>query len=103
MTVYSVTAGLQPPALSVASSPVGELTDLARSAGMSLDQLITTINAAVAASGRVAPDLPVDEVVQRIADQRKKAERSTPPPQPTTARAPGGSTGSEGRLLDVVL
>jgi hypothetical protein len=136
MTVYAVTAGQQPPALSVASSPVGELrtrvltavagtlnttvadvqgrmragqalSDLARSAGMSRDQLVTTINAAVAASGRVTPELPVDELVQRIADQRKRTDRSAPPPQRDSRRfgdrVGGHGGGTEGRLLDVEL
>lgn len=132
MTVYSVTAGLQPPALSVASSPVGELrttvlsavagtlntsvadvqgrlrsgqslADLARTVGMSRDELVATISTAVAGSGRVNPDLPVDEVVHRIADQRKRSERSPSATRPP--RGPGGEGGerTEGRLLDVLL
>jgi lambda repressor-like predicted transcriptional regulator len=132
MTVYSVTAGLQPAALSVASSPVGELrttvlsavagtlntsvadvqgrlrggqtlADLARTAGLSRDQLVATINAAVSASGRVSTDLDVDQVVHRIADQRKKTERTSPAPQRTGGRSPDHGTGSQGRLLDVEL
>jgi len=130
MTVYSVTAGLQPPAMSVASSPVGALrttvlsavagtlntsvadvqgrlragqtlADLARSVGMSRDQLVATINAAVTASGNVAPDLPVDEVVQRIADQRKKAERTSPGPRRAAGRSDRQAEGTEGHLLDI--
>jgi hypothetical protein len=132
MTVYSVTAGLQPPALSVASSPVGELrttvlsavagtlntsvadvqgrlragqslADMARAVGMSRDQLAATINAAVTATGRVSPDLDVDEVVQRIADQRKKTDRTSQGPQRSGGRIPSQSAGTEGRLLDIEL
>jgi hypothetical protein len=136
MTVYSVTAGLQPPALSVASSPVGalrtmvlsavagtlntsvadvqgrlragqSLTELARTAGLSRDELVASINAAVQASGRVAPDLAVDEVVQRIADQRKRSDRASPAHDRATPRATprttGESAGALGRLLDVEL
>lgn len=132
MTVYSVVAGLQPAALSVASSPVGDLrttvlsavagtlntsvadvqgrlragqslADLARTAGMSRDELVATLNAAVTATGRVTPDLPVDEVVQRIADQRRKPERSQALPQRSAGRTTGRSAGAEGRLLDVEL
>lgn len=132
MTVYSVVAGVQPAALSVASSPVGELrttvlsavagtlntsvadvqgrlragqslADLARTAGMSRDELVATLNAAVTATGRVTPDLPVDEVVQRIADQRRKPERPHAPEQRPAGRATGRGAGTEGRLLDVEL
>lgn len=132
MTVYSVVGGLQPPALSVASSPVGELrttvlsavagtlstsvadvqgrlragqslADMARAVGMSRDQLEATIKAAVTASGRVSPDLGVDEVVQRIADQRRKTDRTSPGPQRPSGRIPSQSAGTEGRLLDVEL
>lgn len=132
MTMYSVTAGLQPPALSVASSPVGalrttvlsavagtlnttvadvqgrlrsgqSLADLARTAGLSRDQLVASISAAVQTSGRVSPDLAVDEVVQRIADQRKKADRSSPEPQRAGRRGSSDSTSSLGRFLDVEL
>jgi lambda repressor-like predicted transcriptional regulator len=132
MTMYSVTAGLQPPAMSIASSPVGQLrttvlsavagtlntsvadvqgrlragqslADLARTAGMSQDELMAAITSAVTASGDVAPDLSVDAVVQRIADQRKKSERTPSQPQRSAGRAPARPTGSEGRLLDVEL
>lgn len=140
MTVYSVTAGLQPPALSVASSPVGalrttvlsavagtlntsvadvqgrlragqSLTELARTAGLSLDELVASVNAAVQASvqasGRVAPDLAVDEVVQRIADQRKRSDRASLAHSRATPRATppttGESAGALGHLLDVEL
>jgi len=132
MTMYSVTAGLQPPAMSVASSPVGQLrttvlsavagtlntsvadvqgrlragqslADLAKTAGMSQDELMAAITSAVTASGDVAPDLSVDAVVQRIADQRKKGERTHSNPQRSTGRAPARATGNEGRLLDVEL
>jgi lambda repressor-like predicted transcriptional regulator len=132
MTMYSVTAGLQPPAMSVASSPVGQLrttvlsavagtlntsvadvqgrlragqslADLARTAGMSQDELMAAITSAVTATGDVAPDLSVDAVVQRIADQRKKGERTHANPQRPAGRAPSRATGSEGRLLDVEL
>jgi lambda repressor-like predicted transcriptional regulator len=132
MTMYSVTAGLQPPAMSVASSPVGQLrttvlsavagtlntsvadvqgrlragqslADLARTAGMSQDELMAAITSAVTASGDVAPDLSVDAVVQRIADQRKKTERTPSHPPRSAGRAPARPTGSEGRLLDVEL
>lgn len=133
MTVYSVTAGLQPPAMSVASSPVGELrttvlsavagtlntsvadvqgrlrggqtlADLARTVGMSRDQLVATINAAVSASGRVSTDLDVDQVVQRIADQRKKTERTSPGPQRLSGLIPDrGGAVTEGRILDMEL
>ncbi|HET9657726.1 MAG TPA: hypothetical protein VFP72_20410 [Kineosporiaceae bacterium] len=128
-SVNSVNAGL-PPLMSVASSPVGELrttvltavagtlntsvadvqgrlragqtlADLARSVGMSRDELMASVRAAVTASGRLTPDLDVDEVVQRIADQRKKTERSsggTPRSGPHVPR--DGDTGS---LLDVRL
>jgi hypothetical protein len=136
MTVYSVTAGLQPPALSVASSPVGalrttvlsavagtlntsvadvqgrlragqSLTELARTAGLSRDELVASVNAAVQAAGRVAPDLAADEVVQRIADQRKRSDRALPAHDDAvpraTPRTTGESVGALGRLLDVEL
>jgi hypothetical protein len=132
MAIYSVAAGLQPPALSVASSPVGalrttvlsavastlntsvadlqgrlragqSLTDLARTVGLSRDELVASINAAVQASGRVAPDLAVDEVVQRIADQRKRSDRAPPSPHHATSRVTSESAGTLGGLLDVEL
>jgi hypothetical protein len=130
MTVYAVIAGQQPAALSVASSPVGELrttvlsavagtlntsvadvqgrlrggqtlAEMARSVGIPRDELVASISAAVTASGRVSPDLAVDELVQRIADQRKKADRTAPPPQ----RSPGRGAGSSdaGHALDIRL
>ena len=139
-SVYSATAGLQPPTLSVASSPVGalrttvlsavagtlntsvadvqgrlragqSLTELARTAGLSRDELVASVNAAVQASGRVAPDLAVDEVVQRIADQRKRSDRASAAHDRDTPRATpranprntGESAGVLGRLLDVEL
>lgn len=132
MIMYSVMAGLQPPALSVASSPVGalrttvlsavagtlntsvadvqgrlragqSLADLARTAGLSRDQMVASINAAVQASGRMSPDLAVDEVVQRITDQRKRADRASPDSPRHTGRVPSSGVGALGRLLDVEL
>jgi hypothetical protein len=79
------------------------LADLAHATGLSRDQLVATITEAVTASGRLSPDLAVDQVVQRIADQRKKADRAAGGPQRSAGRAPRRSTGTEGRLLDVQL
>ena len=132
MTVYSVTAGLQPPALSVASSPVGEfrthvlsavagtintsvadvqgrlrsgqsLAEIARAAGMSRDSLLSTISAAVTAAGRLAPDLALDEVVQRIADQRRRVDGSDPGGSRSTSRRAGDGDSTTGRLVDLQL
>jgi hypothetical protein len=52
------------------------LADIARSAGIPRPELITAIQAALAASGVPVKDLPQDKVLQRVADHRRKAPRS---------------------------
>jgi hypothetical protein len=134
--VNSATAGLQPPALSVASSPVGELrtrvlsavagtlntsvadvqgrlrggqslADLARTVGLSRQELVASIGAAVAGSGRASPDLPLEDLVQRIADQRKRSDRSGSAPARPSGRGPAAREATPqdgvGQWLDVRL
>lgn len=132
MTVPAVSAAGIPPVLSLASSPVGQLrttvlsavagslnmsvgdlqgrlragqslAEVARAGGMSRDDLTTVMSHVVASSGRVSADLTVDEVVQRLADQRRRtlpaadqARRPTPAGTGDHASADSGAVRQPG-------
>lgn len=77
------------------------LSDVARAAGLSRPDLLTTVSEALTATGGLVADLPQNRVVQRIADHRQKVART--PTGTSGHREERQQSGDTGQHVDLRL